>query len=163
MYMQCIIDHEISRKFLWIICMLWSQYLLMPKTNNSYQCFVPAPNSSYYVYYLVTIMVLPHEKKNQANFLGNFPSESHRLHGLPLLHSTTILLTIPQIFSHLTKHGSNLLTLTILFHLWHLLVIQFYILLVSLVKVVVLLSFSDHSWNSNFSALAAYLHLNLLN
>ena len=80
-----------------------------------------------------------------------------------LLHSTTILLTIPQIFCHLTKHGSNLPTLTILFHLWHLLVIQSYILLVSLVKVVVLLSFFDHFWNSNFSALATHLHLNLSN
>ena len=30
------------------------------------------------------------------------------------------------------KHGSNLLTLTILFHLWHLMVIQYYILLISL-------------------------------
>ena len=40
------------------------------------------------------------------------------------------------------EHGSNQLTLTILFHLWHLLVIQSCTLLVSLVKVVVLLSFS---------------------
>ena len=61
------------------------------------------------------------------------------------------------------KHGSNQLTLTILFHLWHLLVIQSCTLLVSLVKVVVLLSFFDHTWNSNFSALATYLHLNLSN
>ena len=62
-----------------------------------------------------------------------------------LLHSTTILLIIPRIFCHSTKHGSNLLTLTILFHLWHLLVFQSYTLLVSLVKVVVLLSFFVHS------------------
>ena len=41
-----------------------------------------------------------------------------------LLHSTTILLIIPQKFSHSMKHGSNQLILTILFHLWHLLVIQ---------------------------------------
>ena len=80
-----------------------------------------------------------------------------------LLHSTTILLTIPQTFFHSTKHGSNLLTLTILSHLWHLLVIQSCTLLVSLVKVAVLVSFFDHSWNSNFSALATYLHLNLSN
>ena len=53
--------------------------------------------------------------------------------------------------------------LTISFHLWHLLVIQSYTLLVSLVKVVVLLSFFDHSWNSKSSALEIFLHLNLLN
>ena len=80
-----------------------------------------------------------------------------------LLHSTTILLITPRKFSRSMKHGSNQLTLTILFHLWHLLVIQSCTLLVSLVKVVVLLSFFDHSWNSNFSALATYLHLNLSN
>ena len=44
----------------------------------------------------------------------------------------------------------NLLTLTILSHFWHLLVIQSCTLLVSLVKVAVLVSFFDHSWNSNF-------------
>ena len=69
----------------------------------------------------------------------------------------------PQTFFHSTKHGSNLLTLTILSHLWHLLVIQSCTLLVSLVKVAVLVSFFDRSWNSNFSALATYLHLNLSN
>ena len=76
--------------------------------------------------------------------------------------SKTSLHFIPS-YSHSTKHGSNQLTLTILFHLWHLLVIQSCTLLVSLVKMVVLLSFFDHSWNSNFSALATYLHLNLSN
>ena len=80
-----------------------------------------------------------------------------------LLHSTTILLIIPRKFSLSMKHGSNQLTLTILFHLWHLLVIQSCTLLVSLVTVVVLLSFFDQTWNSNFSALATYLHLNLSN
>ena len=80
-----------------------------------------------------------------------------------LLHSITILLITPRKFSRSMKHGSNQLTLTILFHLWHLLVIQSCTLLVSLVKVVVLLSFFDHTWNSNFSALATYLHLNLSN
>ena len=79
------------------------------------------------------------------------------------LHSTTILLITPRKFSHSMKHGSNLPIRTISFHLWHLLVIQSYTLLVSLVKVVVLLSFFDHSWNSNSSALAIFLHLNLLN
>ena len=62
-----------------------------------------------------------------------------------LLHSITILLITPRKFSRSMKHGSNQLTLTILFHLWHLLVIQSCTLLVSLVKVVVLLSFFDHT------------------
>ena len=53
--------------------------------------------------------------------------ESSSLH--IYLYSTTILLTIPQTFSHSTKHDSNLLTLAILFHLWHLLVFQSYTLL----------------------------------
>ena len=79
-----------------------------------------------------------------------------------LLYSTTILLIIPRKFYLSMKHGSNQLTLT-MFHLWHLLVIQSCTLLVSLVKVVVLLLFFDHTWNSNFSALATYLHLNLSN
>ena len=78
-----------------------------------------------------------------SNYILPTKEESHA--------RATILL-----FSHSTKHGSNLPTLSILFHLWHLMVIQSHILLVSLVKLVVLLSFFDHSWNSNFSALEIF-------
>ena len=56
----------------------------------------------------------------------------------------------PRKFSRSMKHGSNQLTLTILFHLWYLLVIQSCTLLVSLVKVVVLLSYFDHTWIQTF-------------
>ena len=64
--------------------------------------------------------------------------KSSSLHSYLADHPTEIL-------SLNETYGSNQLTLTILFHLWHLLAIQSCTLLVSLVKVVVLLSFFDHT------------------
>ena len=110
----------------------------------------------------MTVDVIGNDKITTSHFLRTWILDQSGA-SRNLLHSTTILLIISRKFSLSMKHGSNQLTLTILLHLWHLLVIQSCSLLVSLVKVVVLLSFFDHSWNSNFSALATYLHLNLSN